>query len=225
MSASYAPHTTSETLLRVLRAAGPSWARSTNARFIREATHGGVSDDVLGRYLQIERDFVETSARLRAAAAATSPTTRALDVHRRALNSLLDSQGPRLRDAIEHLEAKPEVSAPAWDLARQLSRHVLSVAQAGDYAQILTVILTAEELYATWCAVAARVAATRNPVLTDWIELHVSPPFTDEIAELTSGLEALDLPDSAIAELGACAARVLDLEVIFHDSAYILTKS
>lgn len=220
MSQSYAPRTSSKTLRSILDVAADAWARSVDARFIREATDGTLRDDVFARYLRIERGFVQTSARVRAAAAFASPTEDALNLHRRAMNSLLDSQHPYLSAAIERLAIEPTPS-PAADRSEELSRHVLRVARTRDYAQILIVMLAAEELYATWCSAAIRTEAPRNPLLTEWIELHVSPPFTDEVAELTAELDALHPSDSLVATLGACAAEVLDLEVTFHDGAYL----
>lgn len=194
------------------------------ALLIRQAADGTLANDVFARYLRIERHFVETSVRVRAAAALAAPTTAALDSHRRAMNSLLDKQHPYLSEAIERVGVAEDVPPYAWDQANMLSHYVLRIARTGDYAMILVVMLAAEELYATWCSLAIEEHAHRNPLLTEWIELHTRPPFTDEVADLVVGFESLHPSNSAIAELGACAAQVLDLEVTFHDSAYLAGK-
>lgn len=217
MSSSDAPHTTSETLLRVLAVAGDAWTRSINAPFILEATNGSLRDDVFGRYLRVERGFVETSARVRAAAAFVAPSAEAMNTHRRAMNSLLDWQHPYLSQAITRLGI--DTKDPGRD--ETLSSYFLRIARTGDYAKIVMAMLAAEELYATWCSVAADIDVPRNPLLAEWIELHVSSPFIEEVAQLTDELEALVPSESAIAELGRCAARVLDLEVVFHNCAYL----
>lgn len=221
MSPSYTPRTTSETLLSVLTATGDSWSRSVHARFIREATDGTLRAEAFSRYLRIERDFVETSARVRAAAAFAAPTSYGFDIHRLAMNSLLDSQRQYLDEAIRCLGTDADIPSANWRRARMLSDCALRIAGTGDYARILVVMLAAEMLYKTWCSVALQVGAQRNSLLSEWIKLHAEPPFTDEVAQLTAELSNLQPDKSAVPDLAACAAEVLDLEVTFHDSAYL----
>lgn len=206
---------------RLLREAGEAWARALQMRFVEEATSGVLSDRVFARYLVLERQFVEVACRSLGAAILRAPSSRAIQGHARTLSSFLGEQTAYFEEATGRLRDEPCVGVRAQNQADDFSRRVLEICDAGSYAEIVSCMLPSECLYAAWCFDAASRDVQRPTLLNEWIHAHARPPYTDTVAFLRSEVDALGVDESDVRRLGRLVAEILELEVSFHEAAYV----
>ena len=203
--------------------AEPFWTRMVGHRMTRDMTADCLPADVLLRYLVYEHDFVETAVTIfgyalvkapgiaeqtRLAAALQGLTTDQLAWFRRVFDALGVSDDQRVV-----ADPPPAVSA--------FRDGMLSLAAHGTYEEILTGIAAAEWMYLTWCRT-AHARRPSDPVCGEWIALHVTPPFTDQVAWLLDELDRLgpELAPVRQHKLAAAFRRTLILEIGFHDAPY-----
>ena len=203
--------------------AEPWWTRMVEHRMTRDMAADCLPADVLLRYLVYEHDFVETAVTIfgyalvkapgiaeqtRLAAALQGLTTDQLAWFRRVFGELGVSDDQRVVT-----DPPPPVSA--------FRDGMLSLAAHGTYEEILAGMAAAEWMYLTWSR-AAHARGPSHPVCGEWIALHVSPPFADQVAWLLDELDRLGPQLTPVRQhkLAAAFRRTLILEIGFHDAPY-----
>ena len=98
---------------------------------------------------------------------------------------------------------------------------MLSLAAHGTYEEIVAGMAAAEWMYLTWNR-AAHERRPSDPACGEWIALHVTSPFTDQVAWLLDELDRLgpQLAPARQHKLAATFRRTLILEIGFHDAPY-----
>ena len=203
--------------------AEPFWTRMVGHRMTRDMAADSLPADVLLRYLVYEHGFVETAVTIfgyalvkapgiaeqtRLAAALQGLTTDQLAWFRRVFDALGVSDDQRIV-----ADPPPAVSAFRDGMS--------SLAAHGTYEEILAGIAAAEWMYLTWSRT-AHARRPSDPVCGEWIALHVTPPFTDQVDWLLDELDRLgpELAPVRQHKLAAAFRRTLILEIGFHDAPY-----
>ncbi|MEM7022646.1 MAG: TenA family protein [Pseudomonadota bacterium] len=212
-----------DTFTSWLRAANQdAWDAMVGHRFCRDMA-SDIPQDVLVRYLRYEHAFVRAAITIFAHALTKAPAadqTRLVAV----LHALATEQEDYFRDTFAALglgaDLLPEDALPPG--ARGLRDGVLGIATQHGYAEILSSILAAEWMYWTWCSEAKSHGKPKQTLAAAWIDLHVEPDFSDQVAWLRNRVDALGpkLPPERQVLCAKLFARVLKLEIAFHDAPY-----
>jgi thiaminase/transcriptional activator TenA len=118
-------------------------------------------------------------------------------------------------------------AVPATDRARfpaavgAFRDGMLAMAAGGSYLEILSAMLAAEWMYATWCGRAASRPSS-EPELRRWVQLHTEPTFLGQVAWLKAETDRCATTADALESERAvgCFRRTLELELAFHDAPY-----
>ena len=201
----------------------PDWTAATGHRFVAALADGSLEDGDFRRYLVQDYAFIETlvsvigfavaragdmAAKKRLAGFLSVLTSDENDYFQRAFDAVGATAAERTRPAL----------APATEILRAL---MLEAAEAGSYADVLSVVVPAEWVYLTWASAHADAAPAQRHY-REWIELHALPEFAGFVDWLRGELDALDagLTDEERARIEDRFRRVVALEVAFFDQAY-----
>ena len=183
------------------QSSGPLWAAMVGHRFTQDMAGDRLPHEAFLRYLRYEHAFVRTAILIFAQALIKAPAAADRVELVGVLGGLTGEQEAYFQDRFKALElpgeAVPDGELPSEALA--LSEGALAIAAQGCFEEILSAMLAAE-----------------------WIELHVAPGFTRQVAWLKARLEALG-PLLDPGRQQRCAnhfARMLRLEIAFHDAPY-----
>lgn len=201
-----------------LREAAPEWDRMQAHPFVRAVEDDALTADALRRYLIIECGFVDAATTIFGQALIQAPTAEARRVLTRILSGLAEDQMGFFERAFLRLGVTGAPwREPAPPRAEMLRRGMLGIAAFGGYAETLSAMLAAEWTYLTFCDRALR-GEVSEPILREWLELHVAAPFREQVAWLQSEVDrigaACDLPTRD----GMLSAfrTALELEIAFH---------
>jgi thiaminase (transcriptional activator TenA) len=206
---------------RLIGAAASAWEAKLDSRFIREATDGTLSADVLARYMLLEAEFVTVAARALGSAILRAPGLPAIRGHAATLASFIGDQ----HDFFDQVSAAGGAAEPgpnARRRAEKLGERVLEICETGSYAEIVACMYPSERLYALWCSRAAAVPAQRSEALQEWITSHAELPYIDTVDFLTHEVDSLVVSDDEIERLGALVSEILHLEMEFLEACYDL---
>ena len=205
---------------RLLQANQGVWDAMQAHRFVRDIEADRLPAEVFARYVAFEHRFVETAIQIfgHALLKAPGPAQR----HRLigVLHALSTEQLPAFDRFFAALGVVPATSDAALPKAVQaFDQGMLRMAEEGDYADVLSIMLAAEWMYATWCARAkARGTPIASPELRHWVALHTEPGFLGQVAWIRAEIDAC--AGSDVARLSARFGRALELEIAFHEAAY-----
>ena len=190
-----------------------TWDRAVGHRLFREIAADEVGDAAFQRYLQIEFGFIDTAAAVMGYAIARAPDLAVRQHLSAGLHALTTDQVAFFKGALG-----PEARAIRPKLATGLHDHFMTVARDRPYVEIVTCMLAAEWLYATWCGAADRTPSAR-PAIADWVALHAAEPFIRQVEWMRTQLEAHD-GTADRTRLTEIFTAVLEAEIRFHDAAY-----
>jgi thiaminase/transcriptional activator TenA len=186
--------------------------------FVAAVEDDALPADALRRYLIIECGFVDAAVTIFGQALIQAPAPDARRALTRILSGLTDDQMGFFERAFAQLGVTGTPwRAPAPPRAEMLRRGMLGIAAFGGYAETLTAMLAAEWTYLTFCDRALRRRIS-DPILREWLELHVAAPFRDQVAWLRGEVDALGAAADATGRdrLLATFRTALELEIAFH---------
>jgi thiaminase/transcriptional activator TenA len=198
------------------------WDAMQEHRFVRDIIAGRLDPQVFRRYLIFEHGFVETAILIFGQAMLKAP---AFAQRRRlilTLYSLAEDQIAYFQNVFAVLGLAPSGSAPPFpDAVRLFDVGMLKIAEEGSYTDILTIMLAAEWMYATWCRRAAETGSG-EPELRRWLDLHTEPPFLEGVDWLMCEInrEAAGMDAAGRRRLSDLFGEALRLEIAFHTAAY-----
>lgn len=205
---------------RLLAANRDVWEAMQAHRFVCDIEQDRLPDDVFARYLVFEHRFVETAILIFGHAMMKAPGIAQRRWLIGVLHALSTAQLTSFEAAFAALgvrAAPPGAALPPAVVA--FDRGMLRMAEDGDFDAVLTIMLAAEWMYATWCGRAADRPIS-SPELRRWVMLHAAPDFLAQAAWLRAQIDAT-IPDAAaFARMSALFRRALELEIGFHDAAY-----
>lgn len=185
--------------------------------FVRGISDGTLPKPAYHRYLIYERDFVETAISIFAYATARAPDLNAK-------SWLIDVQQSLARDQLPYFDQSFKELAVATDIPRPpavdaFDEGMLTIAEQGDFSEIVTAMFAAEWMYWTWCS---RAASTNiaDPHIRRWVDLHAEPAFEAQAVWLKNAIDRYALPEDR-ARLSALFGHVTELEIAFHDAPLI----
>ncbi len=184
-------------------------------RFIEEMTSGTISAESFERYVAIEEAFVRTAARVAGYCVWAAPDWAAVIEHAYTLESLLGKQQ-------DFFLSQNLVEFPVTE---SLSAHVTESIEAFGYPVAIVSMFAAETLYSGWCRAALECRGVRrDPAVQDWIELHTTVEFTDQVRFLGKLVDRIpfEIPNVL---LDAWFESMLDAENHFHNSVYLEVRS
>jgi thiaminase (transcriptional activator TenA) len=204
---------------RLVRANRDVWDAMQEHQFVQDVESDRMTTAVFERYLVFEHRFVETAVLIVGQAMLKAPGTEQRHRWIAVLHALSNEQLPAFAEFFASLGIEPAGTAALPASVEAFDRGMLSMAQSGDYADALAIMLAAEWMYATWCS-RARTAAITIPELQRWVALHAEPGFLDQVAWLRAEIDALPAGDAHFDRLSARFRRALALEIAFHDAPY-----
>jgi thiaminase/transcriptional activator TenA len=192
-----------------------------NHRFVHEIRADKLPPEVFDRYLVYEGAFVRTAIVIFAHAVAKAPGI----AEQRWIIGVLDALANRQVAYFEATFAARGIDPAAIDLSlpevAAFREGMLSIAEDGDYLDILVAMFSAEWMYWTWCRHAAATPVS-DPFLREWVDLHAADDFAAQALWLRRQIDAADpvLDDAARRRLSTIFGRVQELEIAFHEAAY-----
>ena len=133
--------------------------------FVRGISDGTLPKPAYHRYLIYERDFVETAISIFAYATARAPDLNAK-------SWLIDVQQSLARDQLPYFDQSFKELAVATDIPRPpavdaFDEGMLTIAEQGDFSEIVTAMFAAEWMYWTWCSRMPRRQILLIPISAD----------------------------------------------------------
>lgn len=206
-----------ETLRETNRVA---WNAMQAHPFVRAIEENRLAAQAFRAYLLQEHDFVAAAIEIFALAVVKAPNFPARRHLIGVLHALAEEQMPYFDAAFAALgmAAEPCGSLPPSVIA--FRQGMLGIARNGSYAEIVTAMLAAEWMYASWCA-RASARQISDPHLARWIALHSAPDFVAGVAWLKGAVEeeARKCDRAGWALLVRRFGEALTLEIGFHTAA------
>jgi thiaminase/transcriptional activator TenA len=198
------------------------WDEMQAHRFVRDIEADVLPRAVFRRYVVYEHAFVETAILIFAQALLKAPDLTARRRLCGVLNGLGGEQLGYFDRVFAALDVAPHASGDALPASvTAFDRGMLQVAEAGSYLDILTVMLAAEWMYATWCGRAHQTPIS-DPEVADWVRLHTEPEFLAQADWLKAQLDAAaaHVAEARFKRLSGLFGHALRLEIDFHTAAY-----
>lgn len=192
-----------------------------NHRFVLDVEGDRLSSSVFDAYLAYEGAFVDTAVAIFAHATAKAHSV----AQRRVLVGVLDALVNRQIAYFERTFAARGIDPARFDTTAApvaaFRDGMLAISRDGSYLEIVTSMFAAEWMYLSWCR-RANGCSISDPLLAEWVALHVQDDFVRQAGWLKAELDAagdhLDEPTKA--GLSALFGRVQELEIAFHDAPY-----
>lgn len=203
--------------------AEPAWSEMLDHRFTEEMADGTIEKKSFERYLVHERAFVKTAASVLGHGVGDARTLNEMRHLSGVLDTLLTDQLEYFDRAFEACGIPPE----RWedpDLPPQaslLEDVVMRAATENGFEELLAPMAAAEWLYLTWSRAAAD-GETGEPLIDEWIELHVSESFEAQSVWLRDRLDRYgpQLSPHRQRRVRYFFARTVEAEIAFHDAVY-----
>ncbi|MEM5583934.1 TenA family protein [Roseibium sp. AS2] len=207
---------------QILRENRTVFEAMVNHRFVKDIKADRLDRVTFDRYLVYEGAFVDTAISIFAYATAKAVTM----YQKRKLIAILDALAnqqiaffgrafaERGIDPAIHDTARPEVAA--------FRDGMLDIARKGGFLDIVAAMFAAEWMYWTWSRAAVDCTLT-DPLLREWIEMHVEPGFEAQARWLKDILDSAGktLGHEDRSRLSMIFGRVQTLEIAFHDAPYL----
>lgn len=204
--------------------AGPLWERMVRHRFTLDVTSDQLPPQVWRRYLLYEHAFVETAVTIFGYALVKAPSIAEQVRLSTVLHELTTDQIDYFDRVFEQLDVAPaERLVPFPPAAVSSFRDgMLALAAHGTYDEIIGGMAAAEWMYLTWCT-AAHERPHSDATIVDWVALHVSPGFTDQVTWMQGQLDRYgpELPQRHQEAVARAFQHTLALEIGFHHAAYL----
>ncbi len=196
------------------------WDAMQAHRFVRDIEADALPRAVFRRYVVYERAFVGTAILIFGHALLNAPDLSA----RRWLCGVLAGLGGAQFEYFDRVFAALDLPPGAGDEALPASvaafdGGMLRVASGGMYVDILTIMLAAEWMYATWCARAHRRPIS-DPVIAEWVRLHAEPAFLAQADWLRAQIDVAAVDVTAFERMSSLFGHALQLEIDFHNAPY-----
>jgi thiaminase/transcriptional activator TenA len=206
---------------RLLAANRGVWDEMQAHRFVRDIEADALPRPVFARYVAHEHGFVETAILIFGYAMLKAPDFTARRWLCGVLYALSGEQLGYFDRVFAALGTGPSRPGAAPPSVAAFGGFMLGVAESGSYLDILTVMLAAEWMYATWCARAAQRPIS-DPDIAEWVQMHAAPEFRAQADWLRAGVDAggLDIDAAALRRLSDLFGTALRLEVDFHAAPY-----
>lgn len=207
---------------QILRENATVFEAMVNHRFVEDIVMGRLSPQVFERYLVYEGAFVETAISIFAFAAAKAETIE----QKRWLIAVLDALANQQIAYFERIFAERNIDPGAYDLnVAELDAFrtgMLDIARNGGFLDTVAAMFAAEWMYWTWSKRAAR-SSFADPHLKEWVEMHADDEFAAQAKWLKQELDVAGdaLEASERKRLSAIFGRAQQLEIAFHDAAYV----
>jgi thiaminase/transcriptional activator TenA len=220
----YAKATEAATFSEWLRQeAGLLWGQMVQHRFTVDVAMDLLPQDVWRRYLLYEHAFVETAVTIFGYALVKAPSISEQARLSTVLHELTTDQVDyfeRVFDVVGMTEDERHLPAPPAAVFA-FRDGMLALAAHGSYEAIIGGMSAAEWMYLTWCT-SAHEQPQSDGTMADWVALHVTPQFTDQVAWLRGQLDRLgpELPQRHQAAVAQAFRRTLALEIDFHHAPY-----
>ena len=206
---------------RLLAANRGVWNEMQAHRFVRDIEADALPRPVFARYIAYEHGFVETAILIFGHAMLKAHDFTARRWLCGVLHALSGKQLGYFDRVFAALGTEPSRLGPAPPSAAAFGRFMLGVAETGSYLDILTVMLAAEWMYATWCSQASQRPIS-DPDIAEWVQMHAAPEFRAQADWLRAGVDAggADIDAAAFRRLSDLFGTALRLEVDFHAAPY-----
>ncbi|UTV39096.1 TenA family protein (plasmid) [Ensifer adhaerens] len=207
---------------QILRENATVFEAMVNHRFVEDIVMGRLSPQVFERYLVYEGAFVETAISIFAFAAAKAETIE----QKRWLIAVLDALANQQIAYFERIFAERNIDPGAYDLnvaeVDAFRTGMLDIARNGGFLDTVAAMFAAEWMYWTWSKRAAR-SSFADPHLKEWVEMHADDEFAAQAKWLKQELDVAGDPLEASERkrLSAIFGRAQQLEIAFHDAAYV----
>ncbi|USJ26842.1 TenA family protein [Ensifer adhaerens] len=207
---------------QILRENATVFEAMVNHRFVEDIVMGRLSPQVFERYLVYEGAFVETAISIFAFAAAKAETIE----QKRWLIAVLDALANQQIAYFERIFAERNINPGTYDLnvaeVDAFRTGMLDIARNGSFLDTVAAMFAAEWMYWTWSKRAAR-SSFADPHLKEWVEMHADDEFAAQAKWLKKELDVAGdaLEASERKRLSAIFGRAQQLEIAFHDAAYV----
>lgn len=207
---------------QILRENATVFEAMVNHRFVEDIVMERLSPQVFERYLVYEGAFVETAISIFAFAAAKAETIE----QKRWLIAVLDALANQQIAYFERIFAERNIDPGTYDLnvaeVDAFRTGMLDIARNGGFLDTVAAMFAAEWMYWTWSKRAAR-SSFADPHLKEWVEMHADDEFAAQAKWLKKELDVAGdaLEASERKRLSAIFGRAQQLEIAFHDAAYV----
>jgi thiaminase (transcriptional activator TenA) len=197
-----------------------AWDAMQTHRFVHDIEAHALPRDVFRRYLIYENGFVETAILIFGHALLKAPDYAARRFLCGVLHGLGGAQLGYFDRAFASLGVAPHADAPPAAVVA-FDRGMLRIAESGGYLDILTIMLAAEWMYATWCG-RAHLRPIGDKLVAKWVRLHAEPDFTAQADWLRAQLDAAgpNVDAATFQHLADLFGQALRLEIDFHSAPY-----
>lgn len=207
---------------RILRENATVLQTMLDHRFVRDIKHDTLSRGAFDRYLVYEGAFVDTAISIFAYAAATAQTME----QKRWLIAVLDALANEQIVYFERTFARRAIDPAAFDVTipavEAFRSGMLCIAAEGGFLDIVAAMFAAEWMYWTWSKEAS-MHRISDPLLKEWVDLHVSQGFAEQALWLKHQLDLAgpSLSEQTCVRLSSIFGHAMQLEIDFHDAPYL----
>ena len=207
---------------QILRENAAVFEAMVNHRFVEDIVMERLPTPVFERYLVYEGAFVETAISIFAFATAKAETIE----QKRWLIAVLDALANQQIAYFERIFAERNIDPGAYDLdvaaVEAFRAGMLEIARNGGFLDTVAAMFAAEWMYWTWSKRAVR-SSFADPHLKEWVEMHADDEFAAQAKWLKKELDVAGdaLEASERKRLSAIFGRAQQLEIAFHDAAYV----
>ncbi|MGR9139516.1 TenA family protein (plasmid) [Rhizobium leguminosarum] len=206
---------------RILRENDAVLGAMLNHRFVEDVKNDTLSKAAFERYLVYEGAFVDSAISIFAYAAATAKTM----TQKRWLIAVLDALANEQITYFERTFASRRIDPSSFDTIAEVEAFragMLEIARQGGFLDTVAAMFAAEWMYWTWSKEAANRPIS-DPLLKEWVDLHVDPNFAAQAQWLKNELDMAGetLEEDEKARLSAIFGRAMQLEIDFHDAPYL----
>ncbi|NEJ71898.1 TenA family transcriptional regulator [Rhizobium phaseoli] len=207
---------------RILRENDAVFRTMLGHRFVEDVKNDALSKEAFERYLVYEGAFVDSAISIFAYAAATARTMP----QKRWLIAVLDALATEQITYFERTFASRGIDPLSFDTGiaevEAFRAGMLEIARQGGFLDTVAAMFAAEWMYWTW----SKEAATRSisdPLLKEWVDLHVDPNFAAQAQWLKNELDMAGktLEEDEMARLSAIFGQAMQLEIDFHNAPYL----
>jgi thiaminase/transcriptional activator TenA len=211
----------------ILKSSTDVWDRMQACRFVADIEADNLDPNVFRRYLVHENMFVETAILIFGYMLVKAPDLETRQRLVRILKALSEDQIAYFHDTFEVLgmEESEWRNQEIPGAVAAFRDGMLANAAHGTYAEIVASMFAAEWMYWTWCMRASLVTIT-DTLLREWVELHTREDFTSQASWLREQLDQAGnhMDEPARERIAQLFRRVLELEIHFHDAAYLTSR-
>jgi thiaminase/transcriptional activator TenA len=206
---------------RLLAANRGVWDEMQAHRFVRDIEADTLPRPVFARYVAYEHGFVETAILIFGHAMLKAPDFAARRWLCGVLHALAGEQLGYFDRVFTALGAGPSRPGTAPPAVAAFGGFMLGVAEIGSYLDILTVMLAAEWMYATWCGRVSQRPIS-DPDIAEWVQMHAAPEFRAQADWLRAQVDALgtSIDTATLRRLSDLFGTALRLELDFHAAPY-----